>query len=303
MRRIGEVDAARRELAITQTLLEELADDFESRGDRERAFDCYAVLMRLGRRPGRSRTSPRATSTPSVCTEADYREKLVLEYYEDFLEFAASSQEWHAAALLAQDAADSCAVGLSYERHYRQRASSLWSEAARHNTAAGGPPEVSENALVAAVDAAARPWATWGVGRLYAALAELPLARPAQSATPPWRAAIAAASEGLPGQAFPEYFRRKDAYEDVWRQDLVEWELGGNPLRVLAYLVVDRVDRCSSHGRPCGRCSSASRSASPRRSGRRRRAGAALGAVRVYAMLRPLEQLARPPRPGCAPPP
>src|SRR5439155_18369604 len=142
-----------------------------------------------------------------------YRAETVLEYYEDFLEVAASSAEWHAAALLAQDAADfSLRFGLAYERHYRQRAASLWNEAARHNAVAGGPPEVSENALVAAIDAAASAGDLPVMGRLYATLAELAL--------PPARreryAALAGryrGGESAPaGQPFPEHFRRRYAY-------------------------------------------------------------------------------------------
>src|SRR4051812_18091779 len=52
LRRLGATEAAQRELTVTQIHLEELADDFETRGDRERAFDCYAVLIRLGKETG-----------------------------------------------------------------------------------------------------------------------------------------------------------------------------------------------------------------------------------------------------------
>ena len=44
--------AARRAWARTQELLEQLADEFERRGQRERAFDCYGMLLRLGRDSG-----------------------------------------------------------------------------------------------------------------------------------------------------------------------------------------------------------------------------------------------------------
>jgi hypothetical protein len=295
LRRIGEVDAARRELAITQTSLEELADDFESRGDRERAFDCYAVLMRLGKETGSfENVAEGYLNAIRLITEADYRAETVLEYYEDFLEFAASSQEWHAAALLAQDAADFCLrLGLAYERHYRQRASSLWSEAARHNAGAGGPPEVSENALVAAVDAAASAGDLGVVGRLYAALAELPLAATRRDRYAALARRYRSGNESLPAQAFPEHFRRKYAYVDVWRQDLVEWELGGNPLRVLVQLVADRLDLVQSERhalRALLLC--AEERFSTTDSVAAAELALALGHVRAYPILRPLEQLA-----------
>ena len=44
--------AGMRELGIAGRMLESVADDFETRGERERAFDCYGVLLRLGRDTG-----------------------------------------------------------------------------------------------------------------------------------------------------------------------------------------------------------------------------------------------------------
>jgi hypothetical protein len=297
LRGLGDAEAARRTLAATQTQLEELADDFETRGDRERAFDCYAVLIRLGKETGSfENVSEGYLNAIRLVTEADYRAETVLEYYEDFLELAASCQEWHAAALLALDAADlSLRLGLAYERHYRQRAASLWNEAARHNAAAGGASEISENALVAAIDAAASAGDLAGVGQLYGALAELPLPASRRERY----AALArryrgAATESLPaGQPFPEHFRRKYAYVDVWRQDLVEWELGGRPLPVLVQLVADRVDLVQSERHAvralllCGdeRFSLADPSSAAE-------LALALGQVRAYPILRTLEPLA-----------
>jgi HEAT repeats len=297
LQRLGDVEGARRALATTQTQLEELADDFETRGDRERAFDCYAVLIRMGKETGSfENVSEGYLNAIRLVTEADYRAETVLEYYEDFLELAASCREWHAAAVLALDAADfSLRLGLAYERHYRQRAATLWNEAARDNAAAGGACEVSENALVAAVDAAASAGDLARVGQLYGALAELALPAPRRERY----AALArryrdAATESLPaGQPFPEHFRRKYAYVDVWRQDLVEWELGGRPLPVLVQLVADRVDLVQSERHAvralllCGdeRFSLADPASAAE-------LALALGQVRAYPILRTLEPLA-----------
>jgi hypothetical protein len=297
LRGLGDMEAARRTLAATQTQLEELADDFETRGDRERAFDCYAVLIRLGKETGSfENVSEGYLNAIRLVTEADYRAETVLEYYEDFLELAASCQEWHAAALVALDAADlSLRLGLAYERHYRQRAASLWHEAARHNATAGGASEISENALVAAIDAAASAGDLAGVGQLYGTLAELPL----PAARRERYAALArryrgAATESLPaGQPFPEHFRRKYAYVDVWRQDLVEWELGGRPLPVLVQLVADRVDLVQSERhavRALLLCGDERFSLSDPSSAAE--LALALGQVRAYPILRTLEPLA-----------
>jgi tetratricopeptide (TPR) repeat protein len=296
LRRMGDIEAARRELAVTQTRLEELADSFETRGDRERAFDCYAVLIRLGKETGSfENVAEGYLNAIRLVTEADYRAETVLEYYEDFLEYAASCSEWHAAALLAQDAADfSLRLGLAYERHYRQRAASLGNEAARHNAVSGGPPEVSENALVAAIDAAASAGDLPVVGRLYATLAELALPAGRRERYAALALRHRSGAESLPaGQPFPEHFRRRYAYVDVWRQDLVEWELAGRPLPVLVQLVADRLDLVQSERhalRALLLC--ADERYSPADPVGTADLTLALGHVRAYTILRPLEQLA-----------
>jgi tetratricopeptide (TPR) repeat protein len=295
LRRLGDAEAARRALALTQTRLEELADDFETRADRERAFDCYAVLIRLGKETGSfENVAEGYLNAIRLLTEADYRAETVLEYYEDFLDFAATCHEWHAAAQLALDAADfSLRLGLAYERHYRQRAASLWNEAARHNVAAGGPAEVSENALVAAIDAAASAGDLPGLGRLYGTLAELPLAGPRRERYAALARRYRSTADSLPaGQAFPEHFRRKYAYVDVWRQDLVEWELGGRPAAVLVQIVAERLDLVQSerHALRALLLCAEDRFSLTDPLGAAELA-LALGQVRAYPILRPLEQL------------
>jgi tetratricopeptide (TPR) repeat protein len=296
LRRMGDVEGARQQLAITQTRLEELADSFEARGERDRAFDCYQVLIRLGKETGTfENVAEGYLNAIRVVTEADYRAETVLEYYEDFLEFAASSNEWHAAALLAQDAADfSLRLGLTYERHYRQRAASLWNEAARHNLVSGGPPEVSENALLAAVDAAASAGDLPVVGRLYVALAELGLPATRTERYTALARRYRSNNDSLPaGQPFPEHFRRRDAYVDVWRHDLIEWELAGRPLPVLVQLVADRIGLIQ-YDRQVVRALLlvVDERFSPADPAAMGELAQALGRVQAYAVLRPLEQLA-----------
>ena len=101
---------------------------------------------------------------------------------------------------------------------------------------------MAENALQAAIDVRApgRPRPVRGAVR-----------RRRRAALAPKRkeryAALAAPLPGqgrapAPGPSFPDYLRRTDAYQDVWRQDIIEWELDGRPVPVLAYIVVERVD-------------------------------------------------------------
>jgi hypothetical protein len=244
LRHLGEEDPARRTFARTQQILEELADEFETRGERERAFDCYRILVRMGKDTGSFENAAEGYLNCIRLLAAEDQKFYVLQFYEDFLAFATQNQEWHAAAALAGEAADfSLRSGLVYDRHYRERSAALWAEAARHNATIGGPPELSENALVAAVDAACALGDFGLVGRLYSALGNLPVSdkkkdRYTKLATR-HRPNTDAPAAGPP---FPEHLRRSDAYQDVWREDLVEWELAGSPIPVLTHIVVERID-------------------------------------------------------------
>jgi len=294
LRRRGDPVGARKASIRTQGMLEALADEFERRGQRERAFDCYGILLRLGRDTGSFENVAEGYLNAIRLLSADDQKFYVLQYYEDFLAYAIQAKEWQAAATLAREAGDYCGrVGLLYERHYRQRATSLFSEAARHVFAQRGPTEMAENALVAAIDVAAGLGDLSLCGDLYAAAADLALPAKRKDRY----AALAARFRGKgerrpPGPSFPEYLRRTDAYQDVWRQDLVEWELDGRPIPVLTHIVVERVDHA-----PFSRAALRALLTCMDEQERLDDAGIAsdlahaLGAVQVYEVLRPLEDL------------
>jgi tetratricopeptide (TPR) repeat protein len=300
--RTYERTAAERELTTTQRLLESLADDFETRGERERAFDCYSILLRLGRDTGSFENVAEGYLNGIRILASDDQKFYVLQYYEDFLAYAMEQKEWYAAATLAREAADfSLKAGLVYDRHYLGRAATLWAETARHNEAGGGPPDLSENALHAGIDAATSAGDLSLCGRLYAQLAALPLTAKKRaryrSLAQRYGGVIA---EGPPAPVFPDYLRRSGAYQDVWRQDLVEWELDGDPKAVLARLVVDRTDHarfsrlalralllCAAQGGD-GDGNGDDASGDPATTSE---LAMALGRIQVYEVLRPLERL------------
>ncbi len=285
---------ADRELTVTQRLLELLADDFESRGERERAFDCYSILLRLGKDTGSFENVAEGYLNGIRILASDDQKFYVLQYYDDFLSYAVEQHEWYAAAQLAREAADySVKAGLVYDRHYLGRAAELWAEAARHNEAAGGPTDLSENALHAGIDAASALGDLPLCARLYAALAALPLSAKKRTR---YRTLAARYSgpvvEMPPAVAFPEYLRRPGAYQDIWRQDLVEWELDGDPLGVLARLVVERTDHVRFSRlalRALLLCSAPGFSRDDPRAAAD--LALALGRIQVYEVLRPLERL------------
>src|SRR5262245_8611931 len=100
--RLDDRTGAARELGAAERLLETVADDFETRGEPERAGDCYVVLMRLGRDLGSFETVAEGYLN-GIRLLSDDRESAT-QYYDDFIAYAVERKEWYAAATLAREA-------------------------------------------------------------------------------------------------------------------------------------------------------------------------------------------------------
>lgn len=296
--RVEDRVGASRAFAASERMLEAVADEFETRGEQMRAFDCYSVLLRLGKATGVfENVAEGYLNGIRILAAADQR-FFVLQYYDDFLTYAVEHAEWRAAATIAREAADySLRVGLLFDRHYLGRAAELWARDARENQAAGGPVELSANAFHAAIDATTSLGEFPLCGLLYAELAELPLPEKRRLR---YRA-LARRYQAMPPELqakapkFPEHLRSAGAYLDVWRQDLVEWELDGEPTAVLARFVVERPANSTTRlalralliaNGPTFSADSAASAAE---------LAVALGRVPSYEILSPLERLYRHP--------
>src|SRR4051812_3820461 len=242
--RIGDRAGGVRELGTAARMLEVVADDFETGGETERAWDCYRVLLQLGKDMGSFETVAEGYLN-MIRNIIDTDDRRAVEYYDDFISYAVENKEWYAAALAAREVAEySLKLGLAWDRHYLERAAELWIETARANQAASGPIDLSANAFLAAIDAATALADLALAGRIYGELAELPLpearrrryrtlARRYESELP----------RRLPSPAFPAVMRRSESYLEIWRDDLIEWELDGDPVTVMARLIADDSDR------------------------------------------------------------
>jgi tetratricopeptide (TPR) repeat protein len=295
--RIGDQQGATREFSEAQRLLETAADAFETRGEPQRAIDCYCVLLRLGKQTGSfENVAEGYLNAIRVLAAEDH--SLVMQYYDDFIAQAVESGEWSAAGMAAREAANhSLRAGRPYDRHYLGRAVEAWTRAARENGANAGPADLSANALHAAIDAATALGDLETCGRLYAEMAELPLGekRRLRYRELAQRYAAMPVEPRPPTIPFPDHLRRPDstAYPDVWRQDLVEWELDGDAAETLVRDVAERPPLtqytrpallalllCSDPGFALTNANGAARLA------------AALGRVQHYDVLSPLERLA-----------
>jgi hypothetical protein len=144
---------AHRHLVESQRILEQVADDFETRGERERAFDCYQILLKLGRDSGAFENLSEGYLNCIRVLKEDGLKFYVLQYYEDFVKLALERDELHAAATLYREAADyALRAGLPYHRHYLKRAAEVWGRAAEKGVATGSPLDLVENAFLASVE-------------------------------------------------------------------------------------------------------------------------------------------------------
>ena len=237
----GDAQVARRALIDSQRRLEQVADDFETRGERERAFDCYQILLKLGKDSGQFENLAEGYLNCIRVLKDDNLKFYVLQYYEDFIKLALGRGELHAAASLYQEAADYAArTGLPYDRHYQGKAAETWVKFAESYLGEGAPIELVENAVLAAIGCYSGVGNYGQVRQLFERLGQLELGDKKRAR---YRAIAERYAQAQPDQAeapeFPEYLKQQHAYADIWFVDLIEWELGGDPHRVAASIIGD----------------------------------------------------------------
>jgi hypothetical protein len=289
----GEADAHRHLVAAQQTL-EAVADELETRGQGERAFYCYAVVLRIGRESGSFENLCEGYLNCVRVLRQDNLKFYALQYYEDFLRLAIQREEYHTAATLYKEAADySRSAGLPYDRHYLGRAGEVWLLAAQKNEREGGPVELSENATLVAIECMNGVGRYAAIADAYRSLAALPLSEARQHRYARMAERYEdARSEQAPAPAFPEYLRQPHAYTPLWHTDLLEWELGGDPVEVCASVVGKLSNPDAARRRALLallRALDAERSGSQDTLGQ---VALALGEVQSYTVLSPLERLA-----------
>src|SRR5690606_21846534 len=103
--RLDDKAAARRHMIQAMHLLEAAADGFETQGMRERAFDCYQVIMTIGKEGSFENLAEGYLNCIRILRE-DNLKYYVLQYYEDFQQLALQRGELHAAATLFREAAE-----------------------------------------------------------------------------------------------------------------------------------------------------------------------------------------------------
>src|SRR3954462_4243162 len=232
---------ARRALIESQRKLEQVADDFEQVGELERAFDCFQILLKLGKESAQFENLAEGYVNCIRVLRDDNLKFYVLQYYEDFIKLALERGELHAAATLYQEAAAFAArAGLPYDRHYQHKSAMTWMRCADKFVETGVPVQMIENALLAAASQHSAVGDYPAVRECFDKLAGLELperARKRFSTIAQRYRGLAAPPVELPG--LPDYLKQQHAYADIWFVDLLEWEMDGDPFAVASPIVGD----------------------------------------------------------------
>jgi len=242
-KKCGDARQAREATVAAVRLLEEAADYFESVGQRERAFDCFQVLVQIGRESGMFEDVLEGFVNCIRILREDHLKYFALQYFEDALQAAKERGELSAAATLAREAADYARVlGMaSASAHYVVVQAELWRDVAKQHLARGAPAEIAENALLAAILAFGEVGHYGRVGGLYRDLATMDLDE--QRKQHYLRAAKrydGVRDEPIDTAPLPSHLRQDNHFPDVWHVDLIEWEQQGSAAEACADVLLDK---------------------------------------------------------------
>jgi len=240
--RTSESGSAREAFVGAVHFLEQAADRYETIGQRERAFDCYQVLLALGRESGEFEHVLEGSVNVIRILREDHLRYYALQSYEEAVAAAEKQGEKAAAATLAREMSIYARKeGLIPVANWGQLAQArLWQEVAVAAEARGVPPEIAENALLAAMIAFGEAGQYQKVGVLYSELGKLPLAEARRS----HYAKAASRYDGardlaIDASPLPKHLRHEVGFPDVWHVDLVEWEQRGSASEACADVVLE----------------------------------------------------------------
>jgi tetratricopeptide (TPR) repeat protein len=240
--RTGEPQAAREAVVGSVHLLEEAADRYETIGQRERAFDCYQVLIAIGRESGEFEHVLEGYVNVIRILREDHLRYYALQSYEEAVAAAEKQKEVSAAATLAREmSAYARKEGLASVANFGMLAQArLWQEVSEAAKARGAPPSIPENALLAAVIALGEAGQYGRVGAVYDKLAQLDLEETRRKHYVKARMRYVDAQDlRIESQPLPTHLRHEVGFPEVWHVDLVEWEQRGSASQAAGDVVLD----------------------------------------------------------------
>ena len=242
---------ARRALVESQRKLEQVADDFEQVGELERAFDCFQILLKLGKDSSQFENLAEGYVNCIRVLRDDNLKFYVLQYYEDFIKLALERGELHAAATLYQEAAAFAArAGLPYDRHYQQKSALTWVRCADNFVETGVPVQMVENALLAAASQHSAVGDYPSGARVLRAARRARAAGAREETVRGDRATLSRASRHRRSscRACPTISSSSTRTPTSGSSICVEWEMNGDPLSVAASVIGDLSIRTACAG-------------------------------------------------------
>jgi hypothetical protein len=298
-RRCDDAPRAREASVACVRLLEEAADHFESVGQRERAFDCFQVLVEVGRDGGSFEDVLEGSVNCIRILREDHLRQFALDHFEAAIEASIERGEMSAAATFAREASDYArTLGLaSTSSAFAVRQAELWRAAARQHVDRSAHPELVAHALRAAIQAFASVGQYARVGQIYRELSELDF--DAERRQHYARAAaryVRAVDDPLDKATQRRRLRPEAASSAVWHADVVEWEQRGSAAEVCAEIMLDSrnlelIRRKAMLTRLSALRAESSGGADASRAEARIRLADQLAQLRHYAVLSPLETL------------
>jgi HEAT repeat protein len=242
-KRCGDAAQARQAIVACVRLLEEAADHFESIGQRERAFDCFQVLVDVGRESGAFEDVLEGFVNCIRILREDHLRRFALEYYDASIGLASECGEVSAAATFAREGAEYArSLGLHQAaKNYVLRQAELWRTAAKMHADRGAPPGIVAHSLLAAILPFAEAGQYGRVGQIYTELAMMDLEpRRREHYAHAAQRYQDAHDEPHDAPAPPRADKVDAGLGDVWRADVIEWEQRGSAAEACADVMTDR---------------------------------------------------------------
>lgn len=295
----SDAPRAREALVASVRMLEEAADQFESMGQRERAFDCFQVLVQIGHETHAFEHVLEGYVNAVRILREDHLKYFVLQHYDDALAAARERGEYSAAATLAREAATYArTIGMSaVARHYALSEGDLWEQVAREHQKRGATTAIAENAILAAILAYGEVGQFARIGRLYGELGnlELEVSRREHYTRAAGRYRNVS-DEPIEKNPLASRNQRGVDLPEVWHDDVLEWEEAGNAEEACADVLLDArwpelTRRRAMLARLLALRIPTTAASSPEKVAAQAALAQRLAQVQVYAMLSPLERL------------
>lgn len=239
LRDSGAVNQARDLFVAAIMIIESHADDWESMGFLDEALGAYHVLCLIGKTEQRFENLAEGYCNAIRLLKEQGQTYRAFRYYAALTDFGENLGEDHAVATLHREAADfAVRTGTLYQNFYLQQAAQAYIRVAGRTREQSNFPELAENAYLAAIDAYNQMADLKNVERCYRALSSLELDQEKSE-----RYARLADETRTMDAAQVEIYQPSrllltpPELPQVWRDELVEWESGDDPMAVLSSIV------------------------------------------------------------------